>query len=261
MPETGPGQGSTGPWLTPEMEWDEKTYGEAVAGLYDDLYENLLDKASAVQFLAEKAEGRRALELAIGTGRIALPLRNAGVDLHGIDISEAMVAKLREKPGGREIPVTMGNFADVAIPGEFQLIYLVFNTIFALTTQEEQLRCFANVADHLTETGVFVVEAFVPDPARFERHQNTEVSNVEVDRVLVTFSRTDPAMQTVASQHLMITEQSMKMVPVAIRYIWPSEMDLMAKLAGMELRERYGSWTRDPFTSSSGAHISVYGRA
>ena len=243
------------------MEWDEKTYGEAVAALYDDLYENLFDKASAVQFLAKKAHGGRALELAIGTGRIAIPLRNAGVDVHGIDISEAMVEKLREKPGGEEIPVTMGNFADVGVPGEFQLVFLVFNTLFALTSQEEQLRCFANVAEHLTDDGVFVVEAFVPDVTRFQRHQNTEVTNVEVDRVLMTYSRTDPAMQTVTSQHVFISEKGTKMVPVAIRYIWPSEMDLMAKLAGMELRERYGSWTRDPFTSSSLGHISVYGRA
>lgn len=243
------------------MEWDEKTYGEAVAGIYDELYEELFDKASAVDFLADKAAGGRALELAIGTGRIAMPLRNTGVDLHGIDISEAMVAKLRAKPGGEDIPVTMGDFADVAVAGEFDLVYLVFNTLFALTAQEAQLRCFANVADHLSDTGVFVVEAFVPDPARFKRLQNTEVTSVEVGRVLLSFSRTDPATQTIASQQVMITEEGTKMVPVHLRYIWPSEMDLMAKVAGMELRERYGSWKRDPFTSSSVSHISVYGRA
>ena len=243
------------------MTWDEKAYGEAIAGIYDELYEGLFDKASAVDFLADKAAGGRALELAIGTGRIALPLRAAGVDLHGIDISDAMVAQLRAKPGGDEIPVTMGDFADVDVPGEFQLIYLVFNTVFALTTQEDQLRCFANVADRLSDQGVFVVEAFVPDPARFTRHQTSEVTSVEIDRVLVSFARHEPSTQTVRSQQVMITEEGIKMVPVHLRYIWPSEMDLMANMAGMALRERYGSWKRDPFSSSSVSHISVYGRA
>lgn len=248
------------------MEWDEKVYGERIAGVYDELYENLFDKAEAVTFLAERARGDvgtgegRVLELAIGTGRLALPLAQQGIDLHGIDISEAMVERLRAKPGGADIPVTMGDFADVGVPGRFDLIYIVFNTIFALTTQEAQIRLFRNVADHLADHGVFVVEAFVPDVARFARHQGTEVNDVGLDHVHLSFSRHDPLTQTIKSQQVMVTENGIQMVPVQLRYVWPSEMDLMAKLGGLELRERYGSWKRDHFTSESKAHVSVYGK-
>ena len=249
------------------MDWDEKVYGDRIADIYDDLYEELFDKAEAVAFLAERSRGAdgtgegRTLELAIGTGRIALPLAQQGVDVHGVDISEAMVERLRSKPGGADIPVTIGDFADVPVPGRFDLVYLVFNTIYALTTQEDQLRLFRNVADHLTDQGVFVVESFVPDVSRYVRHQNTEVVGVGVDKVQVSFARHDPMTQTIRSQQMILTESGTKMVPVALRYIWPSEMDLMAKLAGMELRERYGSWKRDHFTSDSKAHVSVYGKA
>ena len=249
------------------MEWDEKVYGDRVAAVYDDLYEDLFDKAGAVDFLAERARGvtgngeGRVLELAIGTGRIALPLAQRGVELEGIDISEAMVEKLRAKPGGADIPVTMGDFAEVAVPGKFDLIYLVFNTIFALTTQESQVRMFRNVADHLTDEGVFVVESFVPDVARFARHQTTEVVDVGLDHVQLNVSRHDPVTQTIKSQQLIVTEQGTRMIPVQLRYVWPSEMDLMAKLGGLELRERYASWQRDHFTSESKAHVSVYGKA
>ena len=249
------------------MDWDEKVYGDRIADIYDDLYEELFDKGEAVAFLAERSRGAdgtgegRTLELAIGTGRIALPLAQQGVDVHGVDISEAMVERLRAKPGGADIPVTIGDFADAPVPGRFDLVYLVFNTIYALTTQEDQLRLFRNVADHLTDQGVFVVESFVPDVSRYVRHQNTEVVGVGVDKVQVSFARHDPMTQTIRSQQMILTESGTKMVPVALRYIWPSEMDLMAKLAGMELRERYGSWKRDHFTSDSKAHVSVYGKA
>src|SRR5688572_12528564 len=248
------------------MEWDERVYGERIAAIYDRLYEDAFDRAGAVAFLVERARGAegtgegKVLELAIGTGRIALPLARQGVDVQGIDISEAMVERLRAKPEGADIPVTMGDFAEVGVPGRFDLIYLVFNTIFALTTQEAQIRLFRNVADHLSDLGVFVVEAFVPDVARFARHQNTEVVDVGLDQVHLTFSRHDPATQVIESQQLVVTEQGTKMFPVQLRYVWPSEMDLMAKLGGLELRERYASWSRDHFTSESKAHVSVYGK-
>ena len=249
------------------MEWHERLYGDKIAGFYDDLYEGMFDKAATVAFLEERARGAdgagegRVLELAIGTGRIALPLAATGVTVSGIDISEAMVSKLREKPGGADIDLTMGDFADVGVVGSFDLIYVVFNTIYALTRQEDQERLFRNVADRLTDQGLFVVEAFVPDVSRFERHQNTEVNDLSPEHIHLSFSRHDPATQTVKSQQVMLTESGTRMVPVSIRYIWPSEMDLMAKLAGMQLRERYGSWTRDHFTSSTKSHISVYGKA
>lgn len=248
------------------MKWDEKVYGERIAGVYDELYEELFDKAAAVAFLAERARGSdgtgegKALELAIGTGRIALPLAKKGIDVQGIDISEAMVDRLRAKPGGADIPVTMGDFADVGVPGRFDLIYLVFNTIFALTTQEAQLTLFRNIADHLTDQGLFVAEAFVPDVTRFDRYQNTEVNDVGLDHVYLSFSRHDPLTQTIKSQQVMVTEGGVQMVPVQLRYVWPSEMDLMAKLGGLELRERYASWNGDHFTSDSKGHVSVYGK-
>lgn len=249
------------------MDWDESVYGEKIAGVYDDLYEEMFDKAAAVAFLAERARGvdgtgeGRALELAIGTGRIALPLAQHGIRVHGIDISPAMVERLRAKPGGRDIPVTMGDFADVPVPGRFDLVYLVFNTLFALTSQDAQIRLFRNVADHLEDRGTFVVEAFVPDVKRFVRGQNTEVTEVGVDSVHVNFSRHDPASQTIKTQQMMMGEDGIRMIPVQLRYVWPSEMDLMAKLGGLELRERYATWRRDHFTSASQAHISVYGKA
>ncbi|MBW3594972.1 MAG: class I SAM-dependent methyltransferase [Actinobacteria bacterium] len=249
------------------MEWDERVYGERIAEIYDDLYDEAFDKASAVAFLEDRSRGseRRgagnALELAIGTGRIALPLAQRGVQVQGIDISDAMVAKLQAKAGGSDIPVTIGNFADVAVAGRFDLIYVVFNTIFALTTQDDQLKLFRNVADHLEDEGLFVVEAFVPDMDRFDRHQNAEVNIVGVDHVQLSFSRHDPVTQTITSQQVLLSEGEMKMVPVHLRYIWPSEMDLMARLGGMELRERYSSWNADHFTSNSKSHISVYGKA
>ncbi len=249
------------------MEWDDDAYGDRIAAFYDELYAEGLDTAGAVAFLVERsrgAEGRgegRALELAIGTGRVALPLAQHGVAVSGIDISPAMIDRLRAKPGADRIDVAVGNFADVDVTGLFDLIYVVFNSVFAIDVQEDQLRLFCNVADHLTDDGLFVVEAFVPDLARFQEHQATRVELVEVDRVAVGFARHDPVSQTIHSQHAFISETGIRLVPVKLRYIWPSEMDLMAKLAGMELRERYASWQRDHFTSDSKAHISVYGKA
>lgn len=249
------------------MDWDERVYGDRIADIYDDLYDEAFDRAGAVSFLTERARGAngrgdgKVLELAIGTGRIAVPLSQQGVDVSGIDISEEMVRRLRDKPGGNDIDVTMGDLVDVGVPGKFDLIYLVFNTIYAVTTQEGQLQLFRNVADHLTDEGVFVVEAFVPDVTRFTRHQSTEVVGVDVNRVQLSFSRHDPATQNIRSQHVFLGEDGIKTVPVALRYVWPAEMDLMAKLAGMGLRERYESWQRDHFTSESKSHVSVFGKA
>ncbi|MFN2388449.1 MAG: class I SAM-dependent methyltransferase [Actinomycetota bacterium] len=242
-------------------EWEASTYGERIAGAYDDLYQGLFDVEATVDALAELAAGRPALELAIGTGRIALPLAARGVPVHGIDISEPMVARMRAKPGGSDIAVTMGDLAEVPVSGSFALIYLVFNTIFALVEQEDQLRCFRNVAAHLDPDGVFVTETFVPDPARFDRHQRVQANVVDVDRAMLDVSRHDPVNQRVFSQHLTITAQGIEMYPVQLRYMWPSEMDLMARLAGLRLRDRWGGWRGEPFTSESGAHVSVYERS
>lgn len=236
------------------------TYGDRIADVYDELYEETLDTDAAVETLADLAGDGPVLELAIGTGRLALPLAARGLEVHGIDASERMVEKLRAKPGGAAIPVTMGDFADVPVEGTYRLVFIAFNTLFALLTQDGQLRCFANVARHLTDDGTFVVEAFFPDLARFDRDQRTEATWVGRDRVRIDASRHDAVEQRVDSQHVVITEEGTKLYPVSIRYAFPSELDLMARLAGLELRERWGSWRRERFTAESRRHVTVYGR-
>jgi SAM-dependent methyltransferase len=236
------------------------TYGDRIADTYDELYAETLDTDRAVEALADLAAGGPVLELAVGTGRLALPLARRGLEVHGIDASERMVAKLRAKPGGDAIPVAMGDFADVAVEGTYKLIFVAFNTLFALLTQEDQLRCFANAAKHLADGGLFVVEAFVPDLARFDRGQRAHVNRVDTNRVMFDASQHDPVDQRVDSQHVVISEDGTKLYPVSVRYAFPSELDLMARLAGLELRERWGSWKREPFTAESGRHVSVYAR-
>ena len=241
--------------------YEAPTYGDRIASIYDELWGELLDPAPTVDALAELAGGGRALELAIGTGRVALPLKERGVEVHGIDISEAMVERLRGKVGGEDIPVAMGDFADVDVDGKFELIFIVFNTFFALTTQEDQVRCFHNVAAHLTDDGVFAMEGFVPDLARFDRHQRVGVTRVTADALHLEASRHDPVRQTVDSQQALLEDgKPVRMYPVHIRYAFPSELDLMAQLAGLRLRDRWGGWNKEPFTSASPAHVSVYAR-
>lgn len=238
-------------------EFGPETYGDRIASRYDDLYA-ALDPTAAAGFLAELAGGGRALELAIGTGRIALPLRELGVEVHGIDASEAMIALLREKPGGTAIPVTVGDFADVAVDGAFSLIFVAFNTFFALLTQEDQLRCFRNAAAHLVPGGVFVIEAFVPDLARFDRGQRVGSNRVDLDEVTLEASVHDALRQRVDTTHVFLSAGGVELCPLKIRYAWPSELDLMARLAGLRLRQRWGGWEKEPFTAESGSHVSVY---
>lgn len=240
--------------------YEPETYGQRIAEIYDELYDQAFDKASAATFLAERARGGPALELAIGTGRVALELAGRGTEVHGIDISEAMVEQLRAKLGGDEITVTMGDFAEVGVERDYPLIYLVFNTFFALTTQDDQIRCLENVARHLTDDGVFVIECFVPDMTRFTRHQNMEVVDVGLDRVMLDASRHDPVTQTVKSQHIFVGDEGTRVYPVFLRYAYPPELDVMARVAGLALRERYADWRATPFTSDAKAHVSVYGK-
>ncbi|HEX2181885.1 MAG TPA: class I SAM-dependent methyltransferase [Rubrobacteraceae bacterium] len=239
-------------------EYDAGTYGDRMAGVYDDWFGTPGNTDEVVSFLSELAGQGRALELGVGTGRIALPLAEKGIEVHGIDASEAMVEKLRAKPGGQDIPVTIGDFADVDVGERFSLVYVVFNTVFALLTQEDQVRCFANVGGRLDEGGAFVLEAFVPDPARLAGGEVTQTKRVEVDRVYLETSRYDPVEQRVYSQNISMGETETKLYPVQIRYAWPSELDLMARLAGLRLRERLGGWRREPFEASSNNHVSVY---
>lgn len=234
----------------------DETYGERVAGVYDEWYSEY--NPHAIDALAELAQNGRALELGIGTGRIALPLSERNVEVHGIDAAPSMISRLRSKPGSDRITVTQGSFADVSVDGEFALVYVVFNTFFALPSQEEQVRCFRNVAAHLSPGGCFVIEAFVPDMTRFHHGQANWATKVTEESVELDVGRHDQATQRVVSQKVVIKDGNVRLYPVQIRYAWPSELDLMAQLAGLRLRERWGNWNKEPFTSESGKHISIY---
>ena len=219
------------------------------------------DEEAASAFLARLAGDGRALELAIGTGRIALPLAARGVAVDGIDISEAMVDRLREKPGGDGLDVSIGNFADVDVAGSYQLIYVVFNTLYNLRDQAEQVRCFENVATHLTGDGVFAVEAFTPGYLhRLRDDQYVDAEEVRVDKVWLDVARHDPVEQRLEKNHVSLSTSGIRLNPVVLRYAWPSELDLMARIAGLRLHERWGGWSGEPFTGASRLHVSVYGR-
>jgi len=240
------------------------SFGELYADLYDARLGPAMDAETrdSVEVLAELAGGGKVLELAIGTGRVALPLAERGLEVRGIEASDKMVAKLREKPGGDAIPVAIGNMADVAVDGEFDLIFLVFNTIFNLTSQEAQVRLFDNVARRLTVGGVFVVETFVPDweLSGFVKGKAVRGTGATHDTAGFEVVEHDPVAQTLDYQRVFVTEKGTRLAPLAMRYAWPSELDLMARLAGLELRERWGWWDRSPFTAESTSHVSVYAR-
>jgi len=238
------------------MSTGDPTYDEACAEVYDQWFGAC--EPAAIDLLAELAGSGRVLELGIGSGMIALPLAARGIDLHGIDLSPAMVARLRAKPGGEAIPVTMGNFADVAVEGEFSLIFVAYNSFFALQTQDEQVRCFQNVAAHLAEDGAFVLEAFVPQSANFTG--GVKVTAVTDERIGLKVSEHDPVRQRLKSQHVVIRDGEIRLYPVEVRYAWPAELDLMARLAGLRLRHRWSNWNRDEIGPNSERHVSVYER-
>jgi SAM-dependent methyltransferase len=238
---------------------DSAAYGDTWAPIYDEVHTHL-DPTAAVDVLAQLAGSGKALELGIGTGRIAIPLAARGVAVHGIEASQAMLDRMRAKPGGADIPVTLGDFTDVAVDGERALIYIVFSTLYGLMTQSAQVACVRNAAARLAPGGVFVVEGFVPDPTRFDANQRVQVNRIEPTRLDLLFTRHDPVQQRVASQHVVVGPQGMQLFPVELRYVWPSELDLMAQLAGLRLRERWGDWRRGPYTGNGG-HISIYERA
>ena len=233
-----------------------KTYGAEWAADYDRIFPDVAE--GMIDRLEELARGGRVLELAIGTGRAALPLASRGVEVRGIDISPEMVEQMKRKPGGAAVDVAMGDFADVEVEGKFSLIYLIANTLFVLLDQQEQVRCFANVASHLHAGGRFVIEAFVPDLARFDRGQRVQANRVETDSVMLDLSRHDLASQQIVNQIIEISNDGVRLRPVSIRYSWPAEIDLMARLAGLELEDRWGGWMKEPFNSESPRHVSVY---
>jgi SAM-dependent methyltransferase len=217
-----------------------------------------MDVEPVVDFLAGLAGDGAALELGIGTGRIALPLARRGVRVHGIDLSAAMVARLRAKPGGDEIPVEIGDFATTRVGGTFSLAYLVFNTIMNLTTQDAQVACFENVAAHLEPGGCFVIETGIPRLRRLPEGERFVPFSVTPTHLGV--DEYDVAAQGLISHHYTLRDGAWNLRSIPFRYVWPAELDLMARLAGMSLRERWADWNRDPFTSDSRKHVSVWQR-
>ena len=232
------------------------TFGELNAEDYDAVHDpGTTEEAVA---LISAIAGPRVLELAIGTGRIALPLAARGHEVSGIEGSAQMMAKLREKPGGDAIEVVIGDFADVGIEGPFDHVCLVFNTLFNLPSQEDQVRCFANVAERLAPGGTFLVEAFVPDLSGFEDGQRVRTRRLDSASVWLEAATHDPVAQVIEFQRIRITREGTRLVPLPMRYAWPAEIDLMARLAGLRLVERWGGWRREDFDSESRMHVSVY---
>jgi SAM-dependent methyltransferase len=238
----------------PENQFDER-----VAQRYDEDSADMFAPAAvepAVDFLATLAGGGAALELGIGTGRIALPLSQQGIHVHGIDLSDAMVAKLRAKPGSDDIGVTIGDFATTRVDRTFRLAYLVYNTIMNLTTQDEQVECFRNVAAHLEPGGCFVIEVGVPDLQRLPPGETVRAFTVTPTRL--GFDEYDVVAQILYSHHYHVRDGGLEVFSAPYRFVWPAELDLMARIAGMMLRERWGGWRREPFTSASTSHVSVW---
>jgi len=241
------------------MMGEDGYFDERVAARYDESAAELFEPAvvdPAVDVLAELAGSGRALELGLGTGRIALPLAQRGVPVHGIELSKAMAAKLREKPGGDEIGVTIGDFATATVDGTFSVAYVVFNTIMNLTTQTAQVACFGNVAAHLEPGGCFVVEVLVPDLRRLPPGDTSRVFDASDTHWGI--DEYDVANQGLVSHHFELVDGRFELVSMPFRYAWPAELDLMAELAAMRLRDRWSGWQREPFTSESRQHVSVW---
>ena len=232
-------------------------FDERVAARYDESTAEMFAPAvvePVVDFLAERAGSGRALELGLGTGRIALPLARRGVPVHGIELSQAMVARLRAKPGGEDVGVTIGDFATVTVGGTFSLAYVVFNTIGNLTTQAAQVACFRNVARHLEPGGCFVIEMLMPDLQQLPPGETMRVFHASTTHWGI--DEYDIASQGLTSHHLNLVDGRFELLSMPFRYVWPAELDLMAQLAGMSVRERWSGWKREPFTSDSRTHVS-----
>lgn len=238
---------------------DDGYFGESVAARYDEDSAEMFEPAvvdAAVDLLAGLAGRGRALEFAVGTGRIALPLSRRGVPVHGIDLSRAMVARLRAKPGGDAIGVTIGDFATTRVDGEFSVAYLVFNTIMNLTTQAAQVACFRNAAAHLVPGGCFVIEVGVPELRRLPPGQT--VVPFHTGATGWAYDVYDVATQAMSSNYVEVVDGRGEFRSIPFRYVWPAELDLMAELAGLRLRDRWDGWTRQPFTGESRQHVSVW---
>ncbi len=238
--------------------YSAETYGETIADVYDDFYRPFAMSHPMIMRLRELAGAGPALELGIGTGRVALPLSSYGIALHGIDASGSMIKQLRDKPGGMDISVEVGNMADVNVHGHFSLIYVLASTFFALLSQEEQIRCFVNCAKRLEQGGVFLIEAFTPDPAQLTIPANASVHRVEMDGISLEITFVNQLQQRISGNCIFPCTQRKRTCPVELRYAWPSELDLMARIAGMYLDSRQGGWEHEPYVGQSRGHISIY---
>lgn len=240
---------------------DDVTYSGETAAVYDTWFGSYLGSTAIVDRLVElAADGGPGpvLELGIGTGRVALPLAERGVEVHGVDGSEAMVAQLRAKPGGDDIPVTMGDFSDVPVEGPFALIFVAAGSFFELPSQEAQVRCFENVARRLRPGGLFAFDSLVPDAGRSAGGEDMRLIPTADDRLIVRFRTFDLVAQRYTSNYLVVEDGRARHMKVQFRYAWPSELDLMARMAGLRLKERACGWGGEPFTGSSASHVSVY---
>ena len=238
---------------------DDGYFDERIAATYDESSAEEFDPSvvePVVDFLVAKAGSGRALELGIGTGRIALPLAQRGVPVHGIELSRAMAARLAAKPGGQDVGVTIGDFSTTTVDGAFSLVYVVFNTIMNLTTQAAQVTCFRNVAAHLDPGGRFVIEVMVPELRRLPPGETFHVFEGQENHWGI--DEYDVANQGLVSHHLDVEDGRLERFSIPFRYVWPAELDLMAQIAGMTLRERWGGWKDEPFTSESRRHVSVW---
>jgi SAM-dependent methyltransferase len=234
-------------------------FDERIAKGYDTKWAALAEPAvvdPAVSFLADLAGEGAALELGVGTGRIALPLSQRGVRVYGIELSPAMVTQMQKKPGSDQIGVTIGDFATTKVDGTFKIAYLVRNTIMNLTTQDEQVECFRNVASHLGPGGYFVIEVMIPELQRLPPGET--IRPFDLTPRHLGFEEYDVATQIAFSHHYWVVDGQLETFSAPFRYVWPSELDLMARLAGMTLRERWSDWGRKPFTSDSRSHVSVW---
>jgi SAM-dependent methyltransferase len=240
-------------------DFDPTAYGSSgIADEYDEMYADEWQTEEAVNCLVDLAKGGPVLEFGIGTGRLALPLLERGLEVHGVDGSAEMVSKLRAKLGGDRIPVMVGDFAHIEVEGDFALVLLAVNTIFALPSQEAQVQCFRNAARHLAPGGRFVVEAWVPDVGAFRDNRRVRPRIMQSDRMSIEAAELDQVTQIMRTTQAVFSDGSVRLYPANHRYAWPSELDLMAQLAGLHMEARWTDWSRSPFTADSRAHVSVY---
>ncbi|WP_333767618.1 class I SAM-dependent DNA methyltransferase [Streptomyces sp. IBSBF 2435] len=241
--------------------WTSAAYGDARAGAYDRQVAGRADEHLAVGLLSSLAQAGPALELGVGTGRLAIPLAESGIAVHGLDSSERMLDVLRAAPGGERVTALHGDMAAFDLPGRYRLVWVAFNSFFLLDSAGAQQDCFGTVARHLTPGGRFVIEAFVPAPEQFSATPALRVKDFSEGGMLLQASRHSDRDQTVESLDLEVTSGGFELYPTRIRYSWPAELDAMAGKAGLELENRWETWSRQGFSADSRAHVSVYRRA